>query len=233
MIRGNRKAVIGDARLDQLMSAAQTPRVPDDLARRIVAEVTRLPQQPPMSAAQDGEERGGGWRRKVALGAIMATLCGFGAAGLLLHGNDGAQSPRPLVADAAPADSVPEVEDARLAAETIVPAHIVKIAKAVHPHSHPVAQAPAEAAQPNPPAPAAEDTSPATPAPSPAPANEPAVLAQQEVQAPVQGAEDDGVGPLPVYGPPVSQGFGIVGGRPATSSPGHASGGGLPPPPPR
>ena len=223
--------------LDRTLDLVDAPRLPEGLAARITANVTRLPQDAPASAPIVGPRpvaaraiapepvrssmMGRASRRWVGAGAGFAAL----AAGLAVFALVGA----PRVDD--PAAPVPTMPPA-------APALAADLASAPAPSGPAVAQ-PAQLAANGQAAPRAAVHVPAAPAAAivtdAAPVPEPAALAvalPPAVEGPIAAPAADDAAPMPgargQMGPAVPQGFGYTGGAPGSlpsSAPVTMSGG--------
>lgn len=211
-----------EAELDRALAQARTPQVPPDLARRIVANVTHLPQEAPRVEQDEPTSPAHAPRRRVA-GLAMALALVAGAAGAVLlgqHGDGGKDSQ--VIASAAPAASATGsvmTQD--------VPHSLAESGTAATPGGDSrLAVRPAAAPSPGIVGPdtdagdilAPEQQALPTPAqPDAAPSanrNEATALAHQESggEGPSIGPVDDSELAQPVYGPPAPQGLGVAGG---------------------
>ncbi|KPL68299.1 hypothetical protein SZ64_09310 [Erythrobacter sp. SG61-1L] len=227
-----------EAALDRALSRASTPQVPPGLAGRIVADVTRLPQDAPGLARADASRSHDAGRGRLATAFAISAVLAIGLLGTALITRSGERGMPPpdrlLAADAPrpaePGPLVPEGQPSPLAsADTVSPRTAAANSRD---SSLPIEAAPPEtaAAQPK----SASHTTqvlaaqPAITAPAslspPLKAQEPVELARQgDAAAPSAiGPVDPSASPAPVYGPPATQGLGVAGGKaspPATQGP--------------
>lgn len=211
-----------EAALDRALAQARTPQVPPDLARRIVANVTRLPQEAPRVAQDEPANPAHAPRRRVAGFAVaLALMAGVAGAVLLGRHGDGGKDAQ-VLASAAPSSSgtgnvMTQNVPYSLAESGTAPSPAGDSRLAVRPAAAPspgivepdtgAGDIPALEQQALP-APAQPDAAPS------ANRDEAMALAHQE-----SGGEGKSIGPVddselaqPVYGPPAPQGLGVAGG---------------------
>ncbi|WP_336978553.1 hypothetical protein [Altererythrobacter fulvus] len=239
-----------EAALDRALSRTPTPQVPPGLSARIVADVTRLPQDAPGLIRSDTSHSPEAPRSRLATGFAVAAVLAIGLLGTALitrSGERGMPPPdRMLAADVSPASAPtapplgsqsPALAEAALdvPSATSAPGNRNRQATQIDPQN--IASERPESVSHASKALAVRQsvTAPATPQ-APTGQQQPVELAHKDnpAETPTIGPVDSSASPAPVYGPPAAQGLGVAGGKlnpPATqgpprSEPSHAGPGG-------
>lgn len=239
-----------EAALDRALSRTPTPQVPPGLSARIVADVTRLPQDAPGLIRSDTSRSPEAPRSRLATGFAAAAVLAIGLLGTALitrSGERGMPPPdRMLAADVSPTSTpaAPPLGSQSPALADAAPDAPSATAPQAVQNGQPIQTAPQNTAGELPASAGHTSNTLALRQPVTAPAPEQAPAGQQESvelarkegadETTTVGPVDSSASPAPVYGPPAAQGLGVAGGKlnpPATqgpprSEPSHAGPGG-------